>query len=128
MSRHQHHLLIVEDDYAFRWALGVRCYKRLIEIDVAENGAEAAQMLENRKGRYCSVILDLKMPIVDGTAVIDKLTAQTDTPPVVVVTGHPDMAEAIQQQSRNVVRDVLLKPVDVDVVISRAAAHCDHVA
>ena len=124
---HQHHVLIDDDDLAFRWALAVRCYRRKLEVDVAENGHEALDLVTKRLDQYCCIILDLKMPRHDGTAVLDMLSAAASAPPVVVVTGYPDALEDMVSKSKHgLVAETLLKPVDVDVVISAAEKHCAH--
>jgi two-component system, OmpR family, copper resistance phosphate regulon response regulator CusR len=124
---HQHHVLIADDDLAFRWALAVRCYRRKLEVDVAENGHEALDLVTKRLGQYCCIILDLKMPRHDGTAVLDMLSASASAPPVVVVTGYPDALEDMVSKAKHgLVAETLLKPVDVDVVISAAEKHCAH--
>ena len=126
---HQHHVLIADDDLAFRWALAVRCYRRKLEVDVAENGAEALDLVSKRMQQYCCIILDLRMPRHDGTAVLDLLSESATRPPVVVVTAYPDAwKETASHGKSEVVRETLLKPVDVDVVITTAVNHCSHAA
>lgn len=123
---HQHHVLIADDDLAFRWALAVRCYRRKLEVDVAENGHEALDLATNRLSQYCCIILDLKMPRHDGTAVLEMLAGAESSPPVVVVTGYPDVLDQVSHRKAGLVAETLLKPVDVDVVISAAEKHCMH--
>jgi ActR/RegA family two-component response regulator len=126
---HQHHVLIADDDLAFRWALAVRCYRRKLEVDVAEDGHEALDLVSKRMQQYCSIILDLRMPRHDGTAVLELLSDAATAPPVVVVTGYPDVLQELSGGRKSgVVAEILLKPVDVDDVISAAIKHCSHAA
>lgn len=121
----QHDMLIVEDDYAFRWALAMRCTKNGIEADVAENGREALELLKSNGGKYCCVILDLRIPGPTGPEILESLAARQSPPSVLVVTGHPEMAKHVEHAT--VVADTIVKPVDVDDVVSAALAHCRHV-
>jgi DNA-binding NtrC family response regulator len=124
---HQHHVLIADDDLAFRWALAVRCYRRKLEVDVAENGHEALDLVTKRLDQYCCIILDLKMPRHDGTAVLEKLSGAESAPPVLVVTAYPEELEQASGRARTgVVAETLVKPIDVDDVITAAERHCTH--
>jgi CheY-like chemotaxis protein len=68
------------------------------------------------------------MPRHDGTAVLEKLSDSASAPPVVVVTGYPEeMDDVGARTKKGLVVQTLLKPVDVDDVISAAERHCTHV-
>jgi DNA-binding response OmpR family regulator len=119
-----HEMLIVEDDYAFRWALAMRCSKSGIEADVAENGREALDLLQRKIDKYCCVILDLRVPQPTGPDIVESLATHPAPPSVLVVTAHPDLAARVENAP--VVADTLLKPVDVVDVVNAAVSHCRH--
>ena len=120
---HTHRVLIVEDDYAFRWSLAMRCQRRRIDADVAENVREADDLI--RKATYCAVMLDLRMGKADGTAVLDAIAERDTRPNVVVVTGYPDVWERVKDSDRaELVSSTIFKPADVDAVIDTALKNC----
>ena len=121
---HTHRVLIVEDDYAFRWSLAIRCQRRRIEADVAETLKEANDLI-SRTSDYCAVMLDLRIGNVDGTALLDTIAVRGRKPNVVVVTGYPDAWERMKSTEKaSLVSSAIFKPADVDNVIDAALKGC----
>ncbi len=120
---HTHRVLIVEDDYAFRWSLAMRCQRRLIDADVAETVSEADDLI-SRSSDYCGILLDLRMGQGDTTPLLDTIAARPKQPNVVVVTGYPDIWERVAAAAKALVTSTIVKPADVDQVIDAALAHC----
>ncbi len=122
---HTHRVLIVEDDYAFRWSLAMRCQRRRIEADVAENVPEADDLIK-KTSDYCGILLDLRMGKGDSTPLLDTIAARENRPNVVVVTGYPDIWERVSATSEKaaLVSSTIVKPADVDHVIDAALTHC----
>src|SRR5690349_3319671 len=96
MSQHAH-ILIVDDEpnvrLAFRTALETAGYA----VDEAEDGLEAFNRLESLP--VSLVLLDLKMPGPDGMAVLRRLREMGNDVPVVIITAHgriPDAVAAIK--------------------------------
>ncbi|MBX9460512.1 MAG: sigma-54 dependent transcriptional regulator [Brevundimonas sp.] len=100
-------IVLVEDDEAFREALAERL--RLAELDVsAFASAEAA--LKALDDRFEGVVVtDLRMPGLDGRAFVERLAAIDPDLPVVMMTGHGDIAEAVEAMQRGAY-DFLAKP------------------
>lgn len=122
---HTHRVLIVEDDYAFRWSLAMRCQRRSIDADVAETVREADDLIK-QPNDYCSVLLDLRMGKGDATPLLDTIAERPKPPNVVVVTGYPDIWERVSSATDKaaLVRNTIVKPADVDYVIDTALQHC----
>lgn len=108
-------ILIVEDDYSFRWALAIGLQRRNIDVDIAENGAEAMELL----GRfaYQVVVLDLKLPKVAGEDIVAHLSKAERKPAVSIVTAYPDVAQRMAAERSDLVRRTYVKPVDVKVIV-----------
>src|SRR5688500_10345683 len=108
---HTHRVLIVEDDYAFRWSLAMRCQRRHIDADVADNVPEADDLLK-RSSDYCGVLIDLRMRKGDSTPLLDTIASREHRPTVVVVTGYPDIWERVSTTADNValVSSTIVKP------------------
>ena len=123
---HTHRVLIVEDDYAFRWSLAMRCQRRRIDADVAETVREAHELI-SRPSDYCGVMLDLRMGSgnENGASLLDTIAERERHPSVVVVTGYPDVWERVSTTEKaSLVTSTIFKPADVDTVIDAALQHC----
>lgn len=123
---HTHRVLIVEDDYAFRWSLAMRCQRRRIDADVAETVREAHELI-SRPSDYCGVMLDLRMGSgnENGATLLDTIAGREKHPSVVVVTGYPDVWERVATTAKaSLVTSTIFKPADVDTVIDAALQHC----
>ena len=107
-------VLVVEDDYAFRWALVVELEKRGVDVDVAENGREAMALLG--KNDYQIVLLDLKLPRVSGEDIVAHIATSPQRPRVLIVTGYPEIAQTVQDERPELVARTYVKPVNVTTV------------
>lgn len=113
-----HRILIVEDDPALRWALAVLFQRRGVDTDVAETGTEAVRLLSLETRRYCAVLLDLNIPPPDGVELAKFIRDQRPDTPVVVVSGHEDLAARMQNpEFGSVVKLILVKPVDTAFLV-----------
>jgi DNA-binding NtrC family response regulator len=123
-TSHSHHILIVEDDYAFRWSLAVRLQRSGVDTDVAENVPEALDLL-GRINDYCCVVVDLKLGGKSGESVLTTIKNAAPHVAVLVVTAYPDAWTRIAESSavEHVTR-VMIKPIDVDLVAEEALHHC----
>ena len=121
---HTHRVLIVEDDYAFRWSLAMRCQRRQIDADIAETVREAQDLI-SRPSDYCGVLLDLRIGKGDSTPLLDTIAGRNRRPNVVVVTGYPDAWERVATTEKAaLVNSTIFKPADVDSVIDAAVCRC----
>ena len=100
-------IVLVEDDDAFRDALTERLRLGGLEV-TAFPSAEAA--LKTLNDRFEGVVVtDLRMPGLDGRALVERLAAIDPDLPVVMMTGHGDIAEAVDAMKRGAY-DFLAKP------------------
>ena len=65
-----------------------------IEVDAAEDGVQALQMLAQRA--YALVITDLRMPKASGMGLLREVKDRRLSCAVVVVTGHGGVREAVE--------------------------------
>ncbi len=107
-------VLLVEDDSDLR-----RLYKRVFqaagfETLEAGNGAQAIDAL--KKQRPDAVLLDIAMPEVSGTAVIDHVRKKLKWAelPIIVITAYPYFLESSQAAGAT---HTMLKPVEMDNVV-----------
>jgi two-component system C4-dicarboxylate transport response regulator DctD len=98
---------LVEDDEAFRAALAERL--TLSEFDVASFASAEAALKALRPEFDGVVVSDLRMPGMDGRQLADRLAALDPDLPVVLMTGHGDVADAVEAMKRGAY-DFLTKP------------------
>lgn len=103
-------LLVVDDDEAWRYLMAKPLMKDF-NVEFAESGSEAIDRL--KQDDFDAVLLDIHMPGLDGTSVIQYLEEHQRhfLDRVVVVTIAPDKVEDLP------VADVLGKPFEADALV-----------
>jgi len=112
-------VLIVDDDAALRKALATALSDLGHEPAEAADGAAALAWLVRR--RADAVLLDLRMPGMDGIEVLRRIRALADPPPVAVLTAVPTSANTIEAM-RLGAADHLAKPIgreDLKALLAR---------
>jgi DNA-binding NtrC family response regulator len=100
-------VLIVDDDPAFAGFVAEVLDEAGIEHELAATGAEAMRRMEDEPA---AVVLDLMLPDADGIELLERFKAQWPSVPVVVLTGHGAVAEAVECMRRGA-SDFAQKPV-----------------
>ncbi|QDE68866.1 MULTISPECIES: sigma-54-dependent transcriptional regulator [Myxococcus] len=114
-------VLVVDDDAGVRFTLR-EMLKSLsgVEVDEAVDGEDALEKLSARP--YELVISDLRMPRMDGMALVRRLSTFPRTPRVIVITAHGSERFAVEAMKAGAY-DYFRKPFEVDellAVVSRA--------
>ena len=104
-------LLLVDDEAEFRQGVCTALTHRGFQVVQAENGWQALQMIQTAHPDL--VVLDLRMPEMDGIETLRRLRRDYPDLPVVILTGHGDFHDALVGVQLGIV-DFLQKPVDVD--------------
>lgn len=107
----QPRILIADDDLSIRRLLATIVRREGLAVDVASDGAEAIEKLQERE--YPVILLDLMMPRMDGFDVIEhlRLNPPSRKPVVLVITAYAD--QKFKEVDPNVVAGVLRKPFEV---------------
>lgn len=121
-------ILVVDDEEHIRQglcdALSAEGYEGIEAVD----GKNALEVLN--KTPVDMVITDLRMPKMDGNELLKKIYSSYPTIPVVVLTGHGTIEEAVNAMQNGAV-DFLTKPVDLGhlfMIINRTLQNKDIVA
>ncbi|XYH94544.1 sigma-54-dependent transcriptional regulator [Sorangium sp. So ce1128] len=107
-------VLVVDDEASARSGLEKLLRQEGYAVDAAGDGVEALEVAAERPPDV--VVTDLKMPKMDGVALLGKLREQDPTLPVIVVTAFGDVSSAVQAM-RAGAEDYLTKPVDFDALL-----------
>lgn len=104
-------VLIVEDNADLRRLYAIGLNQRGYEVKLAANGAEALDRITNEKPDV--ILLDMVMPIMDGWAVLDKISHPAEGPctPVLVLTGHTSPSE---HRTHECIAGWLTKPISIE--------------
>ena len=105
-------VLIVEDSPLVRKMYGLVFSKREHELTTAEDGRKALEVLETEPRRFDLILLDLRMPDMDGVEFIRalRLTARFRDIPIVLTTVEPDTSELLREAVSQGVAAVVKKP------------------
>src|SRR5213082_1080239 len=111
------HILIVDDDTALLEALPQALYLRLeaVKVDTSDSAQSAIEQIVERE--YDAIVSDIKMPGMDGLALLAKIQELRPDTPTLLITGHGDHDLAIQAL-RGGAYDYLLKPIDRDYFVA----------
>jgi excisionase family DNA binding protein len=111
-------ILVVDDEAGIRELLSKTLALADYDVDLAADGRAALEKL--RLYRYDLLITDLKMPGIDGLAVIRETRHIREDLPIVIITGYSTEASAIEAINLGVT-GYLTKPFRVPKVLSVAA-------
>ena len=107
-------VLVVDDETAIREAIRMTLEYEGYRIDEARSGQDGID--KAIKTPYDAILLDIKMPVLDGIEVLENLKEQHVAAPVIMVSGHADIATAVECTKRGAF-DFLEKPLNRDKLL-----------
>lgn len=109
-------VLIADDEERFRTTTEAILKKRGFSVTLAASGFQAIE--EIQKNNFDVVVLDLKMPGIDGNEALRRIKQNKPDVEVIMLTGHGTYETAIAGLRRGVF-DYLTKPCDIDLLIRK---------
>jgi len=103
-------VLLVDDEKEFIEALSERMKNRGMDVSATTSPVEALKMAEEEA--YDVIILDLKMPEMDGIEVLAALKEKNPELQVILLTGHATVQKGIEAMKLGAM-DFLEKPFDI---------------
>jgi DNA-binding NtrC family response regulator len=110
-------VLIVDDEVGFVEALTRRLSRREVSIVAAYSGEQALARLE-ADGAIEVVILDVKMPGMDGIETLTEIRRRFPLVEVIMLTGHATVESGIDGMKKGAF-DYLMKPCDIEVLLAK---------
>lgn len=107
-------ILIIDDERYIRNSLKDILCDEGFEVDTAENGISALQMVDKEK--YNVIFCDIKMPGMDGTEILEKMMDMGLDAAVVMISGHDDIDTAVDCIKKGAF-DYIRKPLDMNRVL-----------
>ena len=114
------HVLFVDDEKAFLDALTRRVEKRGMTPRAVYSGEDAMAYLEEAK-TVDVMVLDVKMPGMDGLETLKAVKNAFPLVEVVMLTGHATVETAIEGMKLGAF-DYMMKPCDIDVLVEKIEA------
>jgi two-component system nitrogen regulation response regulator GlnG len=104
-------ILVADDEESLRVVLKNSLKQRGYQVDCAEDGKEAASMID--KNAYDLILLDIRMPRMDGFELLEKVQKKENPTPVIMITAQDTMKNAIDAMKKGAF-DYISKPFDID--------------
>ena len=112
-------VLLVDDEVPFVETLAKRITNRDVKVRKAHSGQEALQVLAEDEGVAADVVvLDVKMPGMDGLETLRIIKQQHPIVEVIMLTGHATVENAIEGMKGGAY-DYLMKPCDLDELMTK---------
>jgi signal transduction histidine kinase/FixJ family two-component response regulator len=114
------HVLIVDDDAALLQALPAALSLRLPEVQVDTSDEAEAALEQIARTDYDAIVSDIKMPGMDGLALLHRVRTLRPDTPTLLITGHGEHDLAVQAL-RGGAYDFIQKPIDRDYFVASLA-------
>ncbi len=111
MTKERMKVLLVDDEQEFVESLSERLQLRNLDADVVYDGEQALEALSQNKPDV--MVLDLRMPGIDGMEVLRRVSKEHPEMRVVILTGHG--TDKDEQEARKLgAFEYMQKPVDIE--------------
>lgn len=110
-------ILLIDDEQGFVQTMAKRLDMRGFDVTTAFNGQEGIDAL-GKDNHIDVVILDVKMPGMDGIETLKIIKATHPLVEVIMLTGHATVENAIEGM-KNGAFDYMMKPCDMDELLAK---------
>jgi DNA-binding NtrC family response regulator len=110
-------ILLVDDEETFLKTMKKRLSKRNLQVLTNLNGQEALETIDKHRNLDV-VILDVKMPGMDGIETLQAIKAAYPLIEVIMLTGHATVESAVEGMKLGAY-DYLMKPCDLDELMQK---------
>ncbi len=104
-------ILVIDDEKSIRNSLKEVLEYEKHKIDLSADGEEGLELF--KKNEYDVVLLDIKMPGIDGMEVLDKIMEEGTDVPVIMISGHGNIDTAVEAIKKGAY-DFIEKPLDLN--------------
>jgi DNA-binding NtrC family response regulator len=104
-------ILVIDDEKSIRRTLREILEYEGYKVDEANDGLEGLALMKDKQ--FDAVLLDIKMPKMDGIEVLDKIMESYHETPVIMVSGHGTIDTAVEAVKKGAY-DFVAKPMDLN--------------
>ena len=105
------HVLVVDDNSSFRMVISKELHNMGFQVETVDNGEEALRRIS--EDVFDVVLLDIRMPGMDGVAALEAIKEASPTAEVIMLTGYGTVENAIRSMKLGAY-DYLTKPCQLD--------------
>lgn len=109
-------ILIIEDEHKIAAALKKGLEQEMYSVDVAYDGLDGYDLATSEK--YDAIVLDLMIPGMDGNKVCEKLRAEKNHTPILMLTAKGDLDDKVKGLNSGA-DDYLTKPFAFEELLAR---------
>jgi len=109
-------VLVVDDEDDFRETFVKRLKRRNLDVSGVGSGEKALELLDENP--FDVVILDVKMPGMDGVDVLREIKKKRPLTEVIMLTGHASVESGIEGMKLGAF-DYIMKPADIDELMDK---------
>ncbi|HMD61420.1 MAG TPA: response regulator [Opitutaceae bacterium] len=117
-------ILVIDDDGPIRTVVARSAARVGFTVDQASDGQQAIALFESNPARYTLVILDFKLPGMDGTEVVSRLRQLRPDIRVILTSGF-SRQEAMEEFLGLGIAGFLQKPFALETLVSEMRAALD---
>ncbi len=109
-------VLIVDDELDFLETIVKRLKRRKVDATGIDSGIKALELLE--KEHFDVVILDVRMPGLDGIETLKEMKRKRPLMEVIMLTGHASVESGVQGMQYGAF-DYVMKPADINDLLEK---------
>ncbi|NOY61627.1 MAG: nitrogen regulation protein NR(I) [Gammaproteobacteria bacterium] len=114
MTMTKQHIWVIDDDRSIRWVLEKALSRA--SMDVVAFGSANGVLERLEREQPDAIVADIRMPGIDGLALLDSIGEQYPGLPVIIMTAHSDLDSAVSAYQRGAF-EYLPKPFDVNEAV-----------
>jgi CheY-like chemotaxis protein len=114
-------VLLVDDEERFTSRMRKLLERHHFQVATAGDGKQALALIDEQA--FDAVVLDIRMPLMDGMTVLRRVQENSSPPPVIMLTGHATLETGIEA-IRQGAFDYLMKPCSIEDLAAKLEVAC----
>lgn len=114
-------VLLVDDEERFTTRMRRLLERHHFQVATAGDGRQALALID--KQAFDAVVLDIRMPVMDGMTALRRMQENPSPPPVIMLTGHATLETGIEA-IRQGAFDYLMKPCSIEDLVAKLEVVC----